>query len=83
MALSNKKRQKKQEKKNIKRKMKTRGKKGSAVKSNVAEKYAHFPIHECLVQDTLFKNGQGPGGAGRFGKSCMTETQCVGVRAGV
>lgn len=87
MALSNKKRQKKQEKKNIKRKMKTRGKKGSAVKSNEAEKYAHFPIHECLVQDTLFRNGQGSVlisrkiNDGRIVASLfLVDTFCLGIK---
>jgi hypothetical protein len=59
MALSDKKRQKKQEQKKLKRKQKVRQKTGSPAKSNKADKYAHYPIHEALVQENIFINGFG------------------------
>lgn len=59
MALSDKKRQKKQEQKKLKRKQKVQQKKGSVAKPHKAENYAHFPLHECFVQENIFTHGVG------------------------
>lgn len=57
MALSDKKRQKKQEQKKQKRKAKLT-KKGSSLGPE-SEMYAHYPIHECLIQEDIFEQGLG------------------------
>jgi hypothetical protein len=59
MALSDKQKQKKLDKKNKKRQLNKKVSSKGAQLRNKASNYSEFPIHECLVPNSLFETGIG------------------------